>query len=38
MRQESDYDDLVSFALKYIEDKLVLAKDFIKRIKEIINS
>jgi len=38
MRQEGDYDDLVSFELKYIEDKFVLAKEFIKRIKEIINS
>ena len=38
MRQEGDYDDLVSFELKHIEDKLVQAKEFIKRIKEIINS
>jgi hypothetical protein len=38
MRQEGDYDDLVSFELKYIEEKLVLAKEFIKKIKEIINS
>jgi uncharacterized protein (UPF0332 family) len=37
MRQEGDYDDLVSFEIKYIEDKLVLAKEFIKRIKEIIS-
>lgn len=38
MRQEGDYDDLVSFELKYIEDKLVLARVFIRKIKEIISS
>jgi hypothetical protein len=38
MRQEGDYDDLVSFELRSIEDKMVLAKDFIKRVKELINS
>jgi hypothetical protein len=38
MRQEGDYDDLVSFELSNVEDKMVLAKDFIKRVKELINS
>ena len=38
MRQESDYDDLVSFDLKYIEEKLNQVKNFVKSIKQIINS
>jgi uncharacterized protein (UPF0332 family) len=38
MRQEGDYDDLVSFDLKYVGDKLTLAKDFVRSIKEIIKS
>ena len=38
MRQESDYDDLVSFDLKFIQDKLTQAEDFVRGIKEIINS
>jgi hypothetical protein len=37
MRQESDYDDLVSFDLKYIQAKLTLAEDFVKKIKEFIS-
>ena len=38
MRQEGDYDDLVSFDLKYIQDKLIQAQDFVIRIKEVITS
>jgi uncharacterized protein (UPF0332 family) len=37
MRQEGDYDDLVSFDLKYIKDKFDIAQEFINRIKEIIS-
>ncbi len=37
MRQEGDYDDLVSFDLTYIKDKFEIAQEFVKRIKKLIN-
>lgn len=37
MRQEGDYDDLVKFDLNYINEKYSLAKEFVYKVKELIN-
>jgi len=37
MRQEGDYDDLVEFDPKYVNEKLNEAKEFVKKIKKLIS-